>query len=49
MPVALAVTRINPIIVLLSAISMAIVSFVFVISEYTKGYRAAALSVCKNE
>jgi hypothetical protein len=49
MLVALAMTLINPIIVLLPAIFMAVVSFVFVIPEYTTGYIAVALSVCKNE
>lgn len=49
MLVALAMTFINPIIVLLPAIFMAVVSFVFSIIEYTTGYIAVALSVCKNE
>lgn len=49
MLIALAMTLINPIIVFLPAIFMAVVSFVFLISEYTTGYIAVAFSVCKNE
>ena len=47
--VALAMTLISPIIVLLPAVFMAVVSLVFRILEYSTGYIAVARSVCKNE
>lgn len=49
MLVALAMTRIAPIIVLLPVIYVAVISFVIGLPEYETGYLAVALSVCKNE
>lgn len=49
MLVALAMALINPIIVLLPAVFMAVVSCTFSIPEYKTGYIAVVLSVCKNE
>ncbi len=46
---AIAMSLLNTIIVLLPAIFIAVVSFVFGIPEYLTGYIAVALSVCKNE
>lgn len=46
---ALVMTLLNPIIALLPVIFMAVISFVFGVSEYKTGYLAVALSVCKNE
>jgi len=49
MLVALAMTLMNPIIVLLPAVLAIVIPFAFGISEYETGYIAVALSVCKNE
>ena len=49
MLVALAMTLIAPIIMLLPALFMAVVSYVIGTPEYETGYIAVALSVCKNE
>ncbi len=46
---ALAMTLLNTIIVLLPAILIVVISFIFGIPEYITGYIAVALSVCKNE
>ena len=49
MLVALAMTLIAPIIMLIPAVLMAVISFIIGIPECETGYIAVALSVCKNE
>lgn len=47
--VTLAMTLINPIVVLLPTVFLAVISFVIGIFDCETGYLAVALSVCKNE